>query len=74
MAKEQISPETLALLRINGLIMDALIKSGAVEADWFVQSLDRLAREEQHGLTRAIINGMADAYRTAHQVAQQKLS
>ena len=74
MAKEQISPETLALLRINGLVMDALIKSGAVEASWFVENLDRLGREEQHGLTRAIITGMADAYRNAHQIAQQKLS
>ena len=74
MAKEQISPETLALLRINGLVMDALIKSGAVEASWFVENLDRLGREEQHGLTRAIITGMADAYRSAHQIAQQKLS
>ena len=68
MAKEQISPETMALLRINGLVMDGLIKSGAVEASWFVENLERLAREEQHGLTRAIITGMADAYRKAHQV------
>ena len=54
MAKEQISPEVLALLRINGLIMDGLIKSGAVEASWFVENLDRLAREAQHG---PIVNG-----------------
>ena len=68
MAKEQISPETMALLRINCLVMDGLIKSGAVEASWFVENLERLAREEQHGLTRAIITGMADAYRKAHQL------
>jgi len=72
MAKEQISPEVLALLRINGLIMDGLIKSGAVEAKWFVDNLDRLSREEQHGLTRAIITGMADAYRAAHQTPPTK--
>ena len=72
MAKEQISPEVLALLRINGLIMDGLIKSGAVEASWFVDNLDRLSREEQHGLTRAIITGMADAYRKAHAVSGDK--
>ncbi len=67
--KEQISPETMALLRINGLVMDGLIKSGAVEAKWFVDNLDRLARDEAHGLARAIISGMADAYRTAHGLA-----
>ena len=72
MSKEQISPEVLALLRINGLIMDGLIKSGAIEASWFVDHLDRLAREEQHGLTRAIITGMADAYRKAHAVTGEK--
>ncbi len=69
--KEQISPEIMALLRINGLVMDGLIKSGAIEAQWFVDNLDRLSREEQHGLTRAIITGMADAYRKAHSVTQK---
>lgn len=64
--KEQISPETLALLRINGLLMDGLIRSGAVEASWFIENLDRLAREETHGLSRAIISGMAEAFRKAH--------
>lgn len=64
--KENVSPEVLALLRINGLLMDGLIKSGAVEAKWFVENLDRLAREETHGLSRAIISGMADAFRKAH--------
>ncbi len=70
MSKEQISPETMALLRINGLVMDALIKSGAIEAKWFIDNLDRLAREEQHGLARAIISGMAEAYRKAHTPAK----
>ena len=36
------------------------------------ENLDRLAREEQHGLTRAIITGMADAYRKAHAVTGEK--
>lgn len=66
MSKEQISPEVMAMLRINGLVMDGLIRSGAVDAKWFIDNLDRVAREEQHGLTRAIITGMADAYRKAH--------
>ena len=68
--KDQISPETMALLRINGLLMDGLIKSGAIEASWFIDNLDRLAREESHGLSRAIISGMADAFRKAQQAAE----
>ena len=70
--KDQISPETMALLRINGLLMDGLIKSGAIEASWFIDNLDRLAREESHGLSRAIISGMADAFRKAQQAAERK--